>query len=733
MKDLVLELNQNPAAPEPQTKTTPYSDDILGRMLQGTWETWSTIRSLVEEEWLIDLRAVNQKNEADVEQLSKFHSHIYMGLTRTKCMSAYGRITDLMFQSEKHWSIAPTPVPESEMKTEGIQDFIDDMKARAEAMELEIADRLLDMHYEDHLKAAILEACTIGTGCVKGVLPGVKKIEKWGFVPNAETGVPEWDVIKSEVPAPKMSSPTIFDVYPDPYATCVEDMSGVFERHVLNRKQFSELRDDSRFNAGKINEILAQTDNGTHVDIYHENERRNLANVQNASATSAPRYDVLEYWGQVTGRNLQAAGVGSVEETETYWANVWTCSGKTLLAKVAPMKKQRIPYHFFFYSKVSQQFWGVAPSRMMRASQAGLNGSVWALLDSSVLAAYPMCEVNVTMLQDGQDPRVMLPGQVWLRDSGDPSVRAVNFFQPNAPTGQLMQMAEMFKNFADDETALPAYTYGDKSSANQTSSGLSMQLGVAAIPIKAVVKNLEDFCVEPVITSVFDWVMEWADEDSGRKIKGDMQIQVLGTSALLAKEVKSQALMQFLNITQNPIDSQYVDRKYLIAQVAKSLEIDIAKALPNKMPEQPPQEPPKETMLDQAKAQLVSAQTKKEGAMFDKVIAETAGINIKAQYEAMQTAGQVLLNPGVVPVGDELMLSAGYKDHNGAPLANVPQDTGQPFVDNVPENTSPQFPPTVPQPEESRPTPPNNLPNEMKMASPGAGLETAGNETLQNM
>lgn len=729
MKDLVLELNQNPAVQEPQTKTTPYSDDILGRMLQGTWDTWSIIRGPVEKEWLIDLRSVNQKNEPDVEQLSKFHSHIYMGLTRTKCMSAYGRVTDLMFQSEKHWSIAPTPVPESEMKTEGIQDFIDDMKARAEAMELEIADRLLDMHYEDHLKAAILEACTIGTGCVKGVLPGVKKIEKWGFVPNAETGVPEWDVVKSEVPAPKMSSPTIFDVYPDPYATCVEDMSGVFERHVLNRMQFSELKDDSRFNAVKINEILAQTDNGNHVDIYHENERRNLANVQVATATSAARYDVLEYWGQVTGRNLQAAGVAGVEETGTYWANVWTCSGKTLLAKVAPMKKQRIPYNFFFYSKVSQQFWGIAPSRMMRASQAALNGSVRALLDSSVLSAYPMCEVNVTMLQDGQDPRVMLPGQVWLRDSGDPSVRAVNFFQPNAPTGQLMQMAEMFKNFADDETALPAYTYGDKSSANQTSSGLSMQLGVAAIPIKAVVKNLEDFCVEPVITSVFDWEMQWNDRED---IKGDMQVQVLGTSALLAKEVKSQALMQFLNITQNPIDSQYVDRKYLIAQVAKSLEIDIAKALPNKMPEQPPQEPPKETMLDQAKAQLVTAQTKKEGALIDKVIAETAGAKIAATFSATQAAAQILANPALIDTADSLLKSAGFVDADQFPIAPMPGQAQQ-IDTGVPENTSPNFPPTVPQPEESRPTPPNNVPNEMKMASPGAGIETAGNEPLQSM
>lgn len=723
MQDLVLQLNTD--LPVKEDLKTSVSDDNLGSTLQSKWSLWSNARQEIEKSWLADLRAFNQVNEADVKSLSKFHSHIYIGLTRTKCMSAYSRISDLMFQSnDPHWGIEPTPVPKCDMDMEGMDAFMDDMKVRAELMSKEIEDQMIDLHYEDHVKSSILEACILGTGCIKGVIPGIKKVEKWENISDPETGVMGWSVTKTEVPAPQMSSPSIFDLYPDLYANRVEDMSGLFERHKLNRQQFSELKDDPRFDEIKINEILSTTDKGNHIPLYHETERNQIANITDTTSTASERYDLLEYWGQVSGRLLQSSGVEDVEEEETYWANVWTCSGKTLLAKVVPMKKQRIPYNFFIYNKVPHQFWGIAPARMMRHTQATLNGSVRSLLDGMAMAAYPMAEVNVTMLKDGQDPNVMMPGMVYLRDSGDPSVPAVRFFQPNVPTGQLMQMAEMFKGYADDETALPAYTYGDTSNeVNQTAKGMSMQMGAASLPIKAVVKNLEDFEIRPFITSLFDWNMEWSDKE---EIKGDMQVNVLGTSALMAKETKSQQLLQFLNMTSNPIDMKFVDRKYLLVQIAKSLEIDTKKAVPDEMPEQDQGPTDQPSIVDQAKAALLTVQGDHEKLKMDKTIADTAETNVKSQFEAIQASLQLLLNTGAVATSDSLLASAGYKDHNGYPVADIPAQPQQ-IIDNTEQNTHPQFPPNPQSPE---PSSIDNMqqPAEQSMQSPEAGIQTSKNE-----
>lgn len=317
----------------------------------------------------------------------------------------------------------------------------------------------------------------------------------------------------------------------------------------------------------------------------------------------------------------------------------------------------------------------------------------------------------------------------YLRDSGDPSVPAVRFFQPNSPSGQLLQMIESFKSYADDETALPAYTYGDQSAEiNKTAKGMSMQMGAASLPLKLVVKNLEDFGLIPLIRSLFDWNMEWSDKE---EIKGDMEINVLATSALMAKEVRNQQLMQFATLTANPVDAAYVDRKYLLTQIAKSMEIDTKKAIPeNPEGEQPPmpgQEQPQVSVVDQAKAELIKMQALHEQEKINKTIAETAATNIEAQFEAIQTAGQVLLNPGTIPVGDDLMKSAGYKDHNGAPLVQQPMQ--QPIIDNVPQNTSPQFPANPPGPEQIQPQQPMPI-EQPAMPSPANGIETAGNEPM---
>jgi hypothetical protein len=715
MKDLILGLTTDLPESEAANQTTA-ADDLLGSMLKGKWEAWSTARRQIEESWLQDLRAFNQQNEPEAEQLSKFHSHIYLGATRTKCLAAYSRISDVMFHGrDRHWGVEPTPIPESAQGLPENEAFMDEMQLRSEAMSDEIADKMIDMGYEDNVKSAILESCILGTGCVKGVITTVKRLEKWAFQDAA------WAVVSSEIPAPQMSAPSIFDVYPDPYANRVEDMSGVFERHTLNRQQFSDLRNDERFDKDKINEILKLTDNGNHQPLYHETQRRTIAGITDSTASAAERYDLLEYWGQVSGRLLSSAGVDT-DEQETQWANVWTCSGKTLLAKVSPILRQKIPYHFFIYNKVPHQFWGVSPARMMKHTQAVLNGVTRSLLDGMALASAPMAEINVSMLKDGQDPRIMKPGQIWLRDFGDPGVPAVRFFQPNIPTGQLMQMSEMFKGYADDETALPAYTYGDQSQEiNKTAQGLSMQMSAASLPIKSVIKNLEDFCIRPFITSLFDWLMQWSDRE---EIKGDMQVSVLGTSALMAKESRSQQLMQFLNITANPIDTQYVDRKYLLTQIAKSLEIDTKKAVPEQMPEQGA--PQQDSALDQARAALIQVQTEKEKALIDKTVAETAQVNVATQFSSTQAAQQLLLNPAVVNTADQLLGSAGYVDKNGQPLADTTSQP-QPIIDNVPQNTSPQFPPLPQAPEQALPEAPQAM-MQPGMDSAMAGIETTDNE-----
>lgn len=706
---------------EEDAPVTTHIDDALGIMLHSKWNNWSDARREVEAGWLQELRQFSQQSDADTPQTGTMHGHIYAGLTRTKCMSAFSRITDIMFQSkDKHWGIEPTPIPDTTFQAEEYQHLLDEMKRRAEGMEEEIEDKLLDMRYDAHVKAATFEGCVIGTGCVKGVIPGVKITEGWQKVNG------RWQVVKSESPTPEIAYVSVFDVYVDPYAIDEVDMTGVYERHIITRMQLSALRDDSRFDTVKINEILERMDYGNHVSLYHETERRAIAGITDTEQSE--RFDLLEYWGQVSGRLLQNAGVREAQETETYWANVWVCESKAVFARVMPMAKQRIPYNFFRYNRVPHQFWGIGVARMMRTSQLALNGTIRAMLDGMAMAAIPMAEVNVSMLKDGQDPNRIYPGQVWQRDSGDPSVPAIRFFQPQVPTGQLISMVDMFTRYADDETMLPAYTYGDNSAEiNKTAKGMSMQMDAASLPIKMVVKSLEDGLVRPLIESLFDWIMEYSDNDD---IKGDMDVNVLGTSAIMAKEVRSEALMQFMNLTSgNPLAAQHTDIKYLITEIARAMEIDADKAVPEQLPEDQQQKPPQDSALEQARAASEQVRAELYKSQIEKTIAETAHTNIQTQFSASQTAAQILMNQQVLPIGDDLLKSAGYVDKNSAPMAE-PVPGAQVADTGIPQNTSPGFPPVAPEPGQIEMQQPQGIAAPEMEQSPMQGIETVENEVM---
>ena len=554
-------------------------NDALGSTLNRRFNVWKDAKREIEEEWLKDLRAFNGIYESNI-RIGTEQSDVYVAITLVKCIAAYSRIVDLLFQSnDKHWSIDATPSPDLEngniikdpvtgqmikLTAEQLSELA---KMQVELMSDEMEDQLIEAHYDRKAKSAIMESCVIGSGALKGVTTGVAVKQSW------KQSDDDWDIQNEERPAPQMEQVSVFDLYQDPYADSVDDCIGMYQRHVLNRNQLRELKRDERFNAEVINDLLINTgQTGTHVEEHHEIERKSIAGLNNTTATESHRYDVLEYWGTVSGMELIGAGVDVDDESKDYNANVWVCGSRTLLAQINPAKKQRLPYQIFHYQRVIHQFWGISPARMMRDSQETLNASVRSLLDNMAISSAPQVEVNTNLLAAGEDPNDFKPWKVWKRDSGDPSVPMMRFYQPNSNVQPISSLIEMFRRFADEETALPSYTHGQQiSGMNKTASGMSMLMGAANTSIKGIVKNIDDYMIRPLLESLYDWNMQWSDK---HEIKGDMKVDARGATTLVAKEIQSQRLTQFAQMTANPIDVNYVNRPALLRSIAESMDIN---------------------------------------------------------------------------------------------------------------------------------------------------------------
>ena len=62
--------------------------------------------------------------------------------------------------------------------------------------------------------------------------------------------------------------------------------------------------------------------------------------------------------------------------------------------------------------------------------------------------------------------------------------------------------------------------------------------------------------------------------DYDEEIKGDLEVKARGTESLMANEVRSQRLMQFLGVVQNPVLAPFAKMDYIIREIAKSMDLD---------------------------------------------------------------------------------------------------------------------------------------------------------------
>lgn len=601
----------------------------LGARLQTMFKEFEDARDTIEDEWLRDLRQYNAQYERDVlERLDPNRSRVYIGLTRTKVMSAYSRIVDLLFQRGERWfSFTPTPVAEIDpvkeakikqtalmeiMQVAGeaypdliaarrnelrkaIQKEINEDAAMAAAeMEIEVEDQMVEANVEQMLKETLMELVIFGSGCIKA---GGTRVDRRKRYLKSEDGMHA--LMYEEVPKPDFESVSIFDCYPEPYSTSMEDCSAFFRRHRLSRKHFRELGDLPGFDTDSVDRIIRDNRKGTYYEKDHERERREMAGL-NTVYGSEHRYEVLEFWGSLSGAELLEVGVGMsiddfeeltedeladmndpvivLEEDAEYAANVWIANGEVLMARISPIPDGKIPYHIAPYEKVPHQFWGIGVPRMMRDSQSTMNAAIRIFLDNQAISSGPMVEVNTDLLAAGEDPQDLHPWRIFLREGGDPGAPMVRFYQANTNNSGLGNIIELFRRFADETTSLPSYTHGQQTdSMNKTATGVSMLMNNANIALKSTIKNIDDYMLEPMMQSLYAWNMEWNDKEY---VKGDFRVIARGSTALVQKEIQSQRLLQFMQIAgqAGPVAS-ILNWREIIQDIARSMDIDPERAL----------------------------------------------------------------------------------------------------------------------------------------------------------
>jgi hypothetical protein len=347
----------------------------------------------------------------------------------------------------------------------------------------------------------------------------------------------------------------------------MEDAEYVVERHKMSRTELRALKNRPYFMEDAIQYAI---DKGP--DYVQKHWEMTMDDDQ-ATPTSE-RWEVLEFWGFVDTDMLEEHGVKipkELKDLDEVNANVWVCNGEILRMVLNPFKPTRIPYYATPYEHNPYSFFGVGIAENMDDTQTLMNGFMRMAIDNAALSGNLIIEVDETNLVPGQDLSVY-PGKIFRRQGGAPGQAIFGTKFPNVAQ-ENMQLFDKARVLADESTGFPSFAHGQTgvSGVGRTASGISMLMSAANGSIRTVVKNVDDYLIRPLGRSFFAFNMQF---DFDPDIRGDLEVHASGTESLMANEVRSQRLMQFLQVAQNPVLAPFAKMDYIIREIAKSMDLD---------------------------------------------------------------------------------------------------------------------------------------------------------------
>ena len=428
----------------------------------------------------------------------------------------------------------------------------------AKKMEKKIHDQLEESHAKKHMRAAAFESALFGTGIMKGPFAVDKEYPNW------DEGGEYSPVFKT---IPQTSSVSIWNFYPDPDAATMEEAEYIVERHKMSRSQLRGLKNRPYFRKNAI-------DNALNLGESYIKEWWEQAMEDDAQESKSERFEVLEFWGFVDTEILEEQDIEipkELRDTEQLSVNAWICNGQVLRLVMNPFTPAYIPYFAAPYEMNPYSIFGVGIAENMDDTQTLMNGFMRMAVDNAALSGNLLIEVDETNLVPGQDLSVY-PGKIFRRQGGAPGQAIFGTKFPNV-SNENMQMFDKARVLADESTGFPSFAHGQTgvSGVGRTASGISMLMSAANGSIRNVVKNIDDYLLAPLGKAFFNFNMQF---DFDPEIKGDLEIKARGTESLMADEVRSQRLMQFLQIGQNPTLAPFFRMDYVVREIAKSMDLD---------------------------------------------------------------------------------------------------------------------------------------------------------------
>jgi hypothetical protein len=578
---------------------------VFGDRLFSLYGTHKTDRKAAEEQWLRNLRQFRGIYDPEII-IPSDRSRAYPKLTRWIVIGTVARLMQMLFPStEKNYGIKASPLPD--ISVEALQKVLDDLVAQASQaqqippeqvvldddaiikavfatasdkaarMETKLDDDLLQMEYITLIRRMVFSAVVYNVGVLAGPYHTKDTVVKW----QKNQFTSKYEATMVDKYKPMFEFVPVWEWFPDMTAKTLDKQDGTFRRHVMTREEVEALALRPDFLAPQILEWLRKNESGNFQSLWFETQLKGEPKSDRKYAQREGRkYEVISYWGNVTGHELRASGatVSDADLGRSFHANSWMIDNVVIKAKLAPLGP--IPqYHTFMFEEDDLSLLGNGQCDVIRDSQMGACEVTRAALDNASVIG-PMAIMNDDIMAPGQDLSIRKHATFHVESlSGNQNLSsAVANLSIDSHIPDLLALRAVFIESAGKESGLPPPSLGDVSGggseALRTQRNASMFLGAAALPVRDTVRNFDTFTIS-AMNALVAWNMKY-DPDPARD--GDHNVIARGSTSLIAKEVLSLALDTFRQ-TVTPDEQPHIKSRKLLEERMKAHDLPVSEIL----------------------------------------------------------------------------------------------------------------------------------------------------------
>lgn len=636
----------------------------LAEYIRKDYERKRANRKHLEDKWLDNYNAFMAIAEGKwkVEEGEGWRSKSVINITKQKVMTAYAIIIDLVLSGGKiPFALKRSELDEelSQLMGESVND--EQIEANIETMKARIDTQLSETKSDRAFAANILSCCLYGEAIGKVGIDTIRSKQWRKVLPDTGFDMSRigpqsvaYEQIVNEHKSPAWMAASIWDIFRDLEFDQPRDGRSVIHRQFKSPYWLRQKKGRPYFIDENIRRVLNSLPSQDQV------QSNQIADADVASLPPSLRklqfrenvIRYLEFSGRVPAKTVEAfeqqlatenpsfvieqVGKPATDEAgdEVY---ILACEANGQIVRYSRITEDEIKYWRAVCEQAPDDNEAIGVADNVASMQLVINGAFRAFEDNKKQSGNVQRAVKPRFLERPNDLKSRTPGQdIVISDDCDDVRKAISAIVTPDVGETLLSVIDMGLRMADNDSMIPRIAQGlEPENKDNTALQIAKQMAQAGKYIGALIRNLDEGLIEPIINEFLDHNMEDPEVQEG---KGDYVVQALGFSSYNDKVDRIARIQQFIAFALSDPDlRKEIKFRAPMEDSARALDIDDDRYL--KSDDEKAREA--EAAAQGQQDPVVTAQLQKIGAEVEKMTAESQAALKKMELEQVRVIADI--------------------------------------------------------------------------------------------